>query len=141
VIIAAVVQHIGSVLFSFTDVALVGFLLLFALGTVSMVFGIMHNTMVLTATPDRVRGRIVGIQILAMGLFPLGSLGLGVLADAIGLQEAVRYVAAGGLVAITLVALAFPELRRPLAGRGGSNVPTQPVQPAPKAVEAPPLAA
>lgn len=112
VLVAAMVQHIGSIALSFAGVPALGILALLMLGTVSMMFGIMHNTLVLTATPDRVRGRIVGLQILAMGMYPIGSLAVGALSDAIGLQMAVRVFASGGLLVLVLLALAFPELRR-----------------------------
>jgi len=112
VLIAAMVQHIVSLVFSFAGVPAIGFVVLLALGTISMTFGIMHNTLVLTATPDRVMGRIVGLQILAMGMFPIGSLVVGQLSDAIGLQMAVRVFAIGGFVTLIALAIAFPELRK-----------------------------
>jgi MFS family permease len=115
----AMAQHLGSFAFSFVGFAMLGFVALVFLGMVSMIFGIMHNTLVLTATPDRVRGRIVGLQILAMGMFPLGSLAVGQLGDVIGLQEAVRVFAGAGFVALVVLALVMPELRgrvKPLNG-------------------------
>jgi hypothetical protein len=112
-------QHLGSFAFSFVGFAMLGFVALVFLGMVSMIFGIMHNTLVLTATPDRVLGRIVGLQILAMGMFPLGSLAVGQLGDVIGLQEAVRVFAGAGFVTLVVLALVMPELRgrvKPLNG-------------------------
>jgi MFS family permease len=119
----AMAQHIGSFAFSFVGIAMLGFVALMFLGMVSMIFGIMHNTLVLTATPDRVRGRIVGLQILAMGMFPLGSLAVGELGDAIGLQETVRVFSGLGFAALVVLALVMPELRgrvKPLDGTGVS---------------------
>ncbi|MDA0677323.1 MAG: MFS transporter, partial [Chloroflexi bacterium] len=119
----AMAQHIGSFAFSFVGIAMLGFVALMLLGMVSMIFGIMHNTLVLTATPDRVRGRIVGLQILAMGMFPLGSLAVGELGDAIGLQEAVRVFSGVGFAALLVLSLVMPELRgrvKPLDGPGVS---------------------
>ena len=108
----ALAQHVGAFVFSFAGFALLGFTMLLFLGMLSMVFGIMHNTLVLTATPDRMRGRVVGLQILAMGMFPLGSLAVGQLSDLIGLQEAVRIFSGSGIAALLVVFLLFPELRR-----------------------------
>ena len=103
--------HVGSFAFSFAGFALLGFTMLLILGMVSTVFGIMHSTLVLMATPDRMRGRIIGLQILAMGLFPIGSLAVGQLGDIIGLQEAVRIFAGGGTAVLLVIFLLFPELR------------------------------
>ena len=112
----AIAQHLLGFAFSFTGIAMVGFITLFGLGMLSMVFGIMHNTLVLTATPDRVRGRVVGLQILAMGMFPLSSLAVGQVADVVGLQEAVRIFTLTGTVILIAVVLLFPELRSRDAG-------------------------
>lgn len=109
---AALIQHVASFAFSFIGFALLGFVMLLLLGMITMVFGIMHNTLVLTATPDRVRGRVVGMQILAMGMFPLGSLAIGQVADLIGLQEAVRIFTAAGILVLLTVLVLFPELRK-----------------------------
>jgi ENTS family enterobactin (siderophore) exporter len=121
VLVAAMVQHLGSVLFSFAGNAASGFAVLLWLGTVSMTFGLMHTTLILATTPDRVRGRIVGLQILAMGMFPFGSLAVGELADAIGLQEAVRVFALSGFGMLVLLAILFPELRRSVEKEGGER--------------------
>lgn len=111
-VIAALAQHIGVFAFSFAGFAMLGFVMLLGLGMLTMVFGIMHNSLVLTGTPDRVRGRIVGLQILAMGMFPLGSLAVGQVADITGLQEAVRIFTVSGFVMLLGVFALFPELRR-----------------------------
>ncbi len=115
VVVGALAQHIGAFAFSFVGFALLGFVALMFLGVLTMVFGIMHNTLVLTATPDRVRGRVVGLQILAMGMFPLGSLAVGQLADVIGIQDAVRVFTIAGTVVLLTVVFLFPELRRSTA--------------------------
>lgn len=117
----ALSQHVMAFAFSFVGFAMLGFVMLLVLGMITMVFGIMHNTLVLTATPDRVRGRVVGLQILAMGMFPLGSLAVGQLADIMGLQEAVRVFTIAGAVTLVAVVLIFPELRGGRAQPGGDT--------------------
>ncbi len=112
VVAGALAQHVISFGFSFVGFAMLGFVVLLILGMLSMVFGIMQNTLVLTAAPDRVRGRVVGLQILAMGMFPLGSFAVGQLADAIGLQEAIRVFSVVGATILVTVVVLFPELRR-----------------------------
>ncbi len=108
----ALAQHVGAFAFSFIGFAALGFVMLLVLGVMTMVFGVMHNSLVLTATADRVRGRVVGLQILAMGLFPLGSLAVGQLADVMGLQTAVRIFTIAGFATLIAAFALFPELRR-----------------------------
>ena len=111
-ITAALAQHFVAFGFSFAGIAVLGFVTLFLLGTLSMVFGIMHNTLVLAATPNKYRGRVVGLQLVAMGMFPLGALAVGQLALAVGLQEAVRVFTVTGTLMLLAVLVLFPELRR-----------------------------
>lgn len=121
-VVAALVQHLGALAFSFAGLPVAGFVLLVSLGSVSMVFAIMHNTLLLSATPNDMRGRVVGLQILAMGLFPFGSLAVAALADVTGLQEAVRLFSIAGIAGIVLLWFLFPELRRSaIAGQTGES--------------------
>lgn len=114
-ITAAIVQAIGSVGFSYTQTVEVGFAVIVGLGLIQMVFGITHTMLILLAAPPNFRGRIMGFQVLMMGLFPLGSLALGVTADAIGLGLAVRVFAICGGVLLGIIWLKYPELRKPPA--------------------------
>ena len=61
-------------------------------------FSSMQSTLILLSAPDAVRGRVMGIQSLVIGVLPLGSLMVGVAAEFLGPGEALRAVAAGGLV-------------------------------------------
>jgi MFS family permease len=113
-ITAALLQMIGSIGFSFTQTVGIGFVTIAGLGLISMVFGITHTMLILIATPANFRGRIMGFQVLMMGLFPIGSLMLGVAADAIGLGEAVRVFAGIGIVLLLLIWVMYPPLRKPI---------------------------
>ena len=112
---AAMLQMVGSVGFSFTQTVGVGFVSIAGLGLISMVFGITHTMLILLAAPPNFRGRVMGFQVLMMGLFPLGSLALGFTADAVGLGQAVRVFAVAGLVLLLLIWVKYPQLRKPLA--------------------------
>lgn len=114
VLVTAFFMHLLAAGLSWLVWAPAGFALLLVLGMIAMGFSIMHNSMLLMITPDRMRGRIVGIQAVVLGLFPLGSLGLGVLAEVLGPAEAIRFVAFGGIGLLVLIAVAYPELRRPI---------------------------
>ena len=111
---AAIIQSIGSIGFSFTGTIVIGFLAIAGLGLVSLIFAITHTVLILLASPPNIRGRIMGFQILMMGLFPLGSLAIGLTADVIGLGQSVRLFAAVGLVLLVLIWVKYPDLRKPL---------------------------
>ena len=114
-IIAAMIQAIGSIGFSFSQTVGTGFVSLAGLGLISTVFGITHTMLILSVAPANFRGRVMGFQVLMMGLFPLGSLALGITADSIGLGSAVRLFAAVGLALLVLIFLKYPNLRKPVA--------------------------
>jgi len=114
-IVAALIQSIGSIGFSFTQTFEVEFIAIAALGLVATVFAITHMTLMLLAAPVKFRGRVLGFQILMMGLFPLGSLALGFAGDAIGLGQAVRLFAVIGFGLLLVIWFKYPELRKPLA--------------------------
>jgi hypothetical protein len=110
----AILQSIGSIGFSYTTTVSIGFASIAGLGLVSMVFGITHTMLILLAAPANFRGRIMGFQVLMMGLFPLGSLAVGFTADAIGLGNAVRVFAVLGVFFLSLIWVKYPLLRKPL---------------------------
>ena len=101
---AAMIQAIGSVSAGFAAIA--------ALGLISTVFGITHTLLILTLTPMNMRGRVMGFQVLMMGFYPLGSLALGIVGDAIGLGQAVRVFALIGLALFAIIWVRYPALRK-----------------------------
>ena len=111
----AMVQAIGTIGFSYVETIGIGFAALAGLGLVSMMFGIAHTVLILTATPNEFRGRILGFQVLMMGLFPIGSLLLGFTANSIGLGQAVRIFALVGLGLLMVIWARFPLLRKPIS--------------------------
>jgi MFS family permease len=111
---ACLIQMVGNIGFSYTQTVGVGFAAIASLGFVSMIFAITHTILILRAAPMNFRGRIMGFQVLMMGLFPLGSLALGFMADLIGLGQAVRLFAVIGVVLLILIWIKYPALRKPL---------------------------
>ena len=109
---AAMIQAIGSIGFSYTTTVSAGFAAIAALGLISTVFGITHTLLILTLTPMNMRGRVMGFQVLMMGFYPLGSLALGIVGDAIGLGQAVRVFALIGLALFAIVWVRYPALRK-----------------------------
>jgi MFS family permease len=73
----------------------------------------LSNALVQTQVPDELRGRVMSIFTLAFfGLFPVGSLIAGSLADVIGEPPTVLIGAIIVLVVATLAWLRFPQIRR-----------------------------
>ncbi len=86
---------------------------IFLTGTGLMLFNAVSNTMLQTAPPDSLRGRVMSLRaFLFAGMTPIGNLQIGAVAQWLGPRPA---VAIGGLVclasAITITAL-VPQLRR-----------------------------
>ena len=111
---ASLLQGIGNIGFSYTDSLGIGFLVITGLGLISMVFGITHATLILLVAPLNLRGRIMGFQMLMMGLYPIGSMALGVFGDLVGLQQAVRFFAISGILLLLLIWFKYPQLRKPV---------------------------
>ena len=111
---AAIIQGVGSIGYSFAQTFGIGFVALIGLGFGGMVFGIAHTTLILRAVPPNYRGRIMGFQLLMMGLFPIGSLALGFTADRIGLGDAVRLFSIVGLIMLTFIWIKYPIIRKPM---------------------------
>lgn len=71
------------------------------------------NTLVQTAIPDRLRGRVMSLYILVFfGAFPLGNLLAGRLAESLGILTAFRLMAAVSLAVSAVILLRTPELPR-----------------------------
>lgn len=75
-------------------------------------FGVLQSTLLLTLSPAEVRGRVIGIQGLAIGILPLTTLVQGAIASAIGVP--LTSFIASALLAINMLAffIWLPRLRR-----------------------------
>ncbi len=85
---------------------------LVAIGVLQQVFfGTLTVTLQLAA-PDRLRGRVMGIQsVVFMGCGPLGVLAIGTLGTFIGVSNAILIGGLGVLLVATVVALRVPVIR------------------------------
>ena len=111
---ASMLQAFGNIGFSYTDSMGIGFLAITGLGLISMVFGITHATLIMIVSPPNLRGRIMGFQALMMGLYPIGSMALGVVGDLVGLQQAIRFFAISAILLLLLIWFKYPQLRKPV---------------------------
>ena len=98
--------------FGATGLPAVSATVLLAIGVAGACFSSMQSTITLLSAPPAIRGRIMGVVSVCIGTGVLGFLYIGLLADWLGAPLAVMLTAAQGLVAMVLVGLIWPELRR-----------------------------
>lgn len=113
-LIAGTAQHLLTIVWSYATWFPASLAILVVTGLFTFTFGTMNSNTFLAATPDNMRGRVQGVQIFVIGAFPLSGLAVGVLANAIGPQEAVRWMAVAGTAAMALIWALLPDLRRPI---------------------------
>jgi MFS family permease len=73
---------------------------------------ITNNTILQTTTPDHMRGRVMGVLMIDIGLQPLGGVIAGVIVSATSVAVAWGIGGAAGLVAVAIVALTARSFRR-----------------------------
>ena len=71
-----------------------------------------NNTILQSVTPDYLRGRVMGIYMLDVGMQPLGGVIAGILATYYGVSFSWLVGGATGLVAVIIVTLMAPSFRR-----------------------------
>ena len=71
-----------------------------------------NNSMLQLLTPDRMRGRVMGVYMMDIGMMPLGGLVVGTIADLTSVQTAMIAAASVGLTGVFLVSLFNPRFRR-----------------------------
>ena len=97
-----------QMLLAWSPVVLLTSLVLLALGVVQAGFAVMQTTLVYTATPERLRPEAMGLMTMCIGASPLGFLGVGALAQALGAPTATLVC---GLCGLAGVALTWPVCR------------------------------
>ena len=88
------------------------FALMLAAGISISGFAVMQSTITFLASPAEMRSRVMGVLTVTIGTSPIGMLHVGLLADWFGAGAAVMIMAIEGLVALMLVAVYWPEMRR-----------------------------
>jgi MFS family permease len=78
-------------------------------------FGTLQSTIVLLATSDTMRSRVMGILVLAIGGDPLGQLQIGTLAERFGVQATLAAQGAAAALALVLITTLLPGVLRPQA--------------------------
>jgi predicted MFS family arabinose efflux permease len=103
---------LGLLLFSRAEVLLLVVPALLLTGAMQTSFMSLNNAFVLGRTPPELQGRIMSLFSLDRGLIPLGATIGGLLAEALGPQDALTIMASICLGCTLLVAAFVPTIRR-----------------------------
>lgn len=112
-LLGGIAQGMGLILFaSSSSFYLLSLLLLVTVGGANTIFMTLNNTIIQEMIPDQVRGRVMSLREVSMGLGPGGSLISGAIAGVFGVPLALG--TAGGIsIAVLLgILVAFPQTRR-----------------------------
>ncbi len=85
--------------------------LMVCVGFASATFGVLQATLLLLLAPAEVRGRAMGVQVLAIGVLPLATLVLGAVADALGVAATTVIFGLLLFFAMAVVYITSPGLR------------------------------
>ena len=107
--------------FALSQVYAFSWAMLFFAGIGQACFGIMQSSIILLAASDEMRSRAMGTLVLAIGSDPIGKLETGLLAELYGAPLAVAVQAGMAVVALLLIAMMLPGLRRPIPDRPGHD--------------------
>ena len=100
------------VLFAVSTVYLLSLALVLCVGFLFQIFMTSNFTLVQVISPDYIRGRVLSIRMLALGLGPVGMVVLGTGAEAFGPARATAVMGGVAVVLVTVVLIAIPSLRR-----------------------------
>ena len=103
---------IGLFLFSKTNSISTALAVLFPYGSILIVFWTISSTAIQTIVPDRLRGRVTSLSMITSVSLPIGTLGVGLLSEMVGVQNATSISAVGLLVFMILSFVLLPEMSR-----------------------------
>jgi hypothetical protein len=104
---------LGLVCFAFSSSFALSFVLLLGVGAAAAALDTLGQSLIQRSVEDNERGSAMGVWYFAIGFGPVGHLGLGAAAAAIGAPAALAI--SGGLLAITAAALSSVRAIRQLA--------------------------
>ena len=115
-------------LFALSTVFQLSLLLALVLGFMMQVFLTSNFTLIQVASPNYIRGRVMGIRMIIMGTGPLGMLALGIGAERFGPAPALAVMGAMTMVLMVSVIIAIPSLRRVEPGEEGDALAAKPAE-------------
>jgi MFS family permease len=99
-------------LFSLVDVYEMGVLILVVGGFGIAGFAAMQSAIMFSEAPSEIRSRLMGVLSVCIGAGPIGVMHVGWLASMMGGSTALTVIAIEGVVALGILIMKFPELRR-----------------------------
>jgi MFS family permease len=99
------------ILFSLSSLPWVAFLLLAFIGFSMMTFRVNNNTLVLTLSPDELRGRVMSIYMMDHAFTPLASAALGACADIFSTPAALAAAGVLGLASMLMLMASIKQMR------------------------------
>ena len=105
------VYTLTVLLFGWSSWVWISALFLIAAGLAGAAFGVMQSALVMLNAPLPLRGHMMGVLSVCIGLGPVGFLHIGWLADWLGAAEAVMLVGAEGLLGFVICWWLWPELK------------------------------
>jgi MFS family permease len=112
-IVGSIWMCLALIAFAFSTNYQFSWVMLFLSGLGMSCFGTLQSAIILLAASDEMRSRVMGLLVLAIGSDPLGQLLIGSLAEQFGPQLTLVGEASAAALAILLVAIFLPALRRP----------------------------
>ena len=112
--ISTIMLCVGSLVFTTNNSFLSGCITIAILGSGTTFFMNMHNRILLSQTPNPLRGRIQGLSQFGIGFFPIGSLLVGILGDNIGILYSMRIFSYFGIISTAIILIFFKELKNKL---------------------------
>lgn len=109
---ALALAGLGMLVFSRLDGLVAGVAVLMLLSSIVTVYWTMGGATLQLVVSDEFRGRVASLATMSMGLFPLGSLIFGGIAQLQGAQTATAAAGVALVVGTVLLSLRFPALRR-----------------------------
>ena len=100
------------VLFAISTVYLASLALVLCVGFFFQIFMTSNFTLVQVISPDYIRGRVLSIRMVALGLGPIGMVFLGTGAELFGPAQATAAMGAIATVLVLITLIAVPSLRR-----------------------------
>ena len=85
---------------------------LFIVGLMCAGFTTMQSTLIYSAAPPEMRGRLFGVVVICIGTGLIGFANIGLMGELFGAATAIRIVALEGLIPLILIGLGWRQLRR-----------------------------
>ena len=111
------------VLFAISTIYLLSLTLALLVGFLFQIFMTSNFTLVQVISPDYVRGRVLSIRMIAMGIGPVGMVLLGTGAEIFGPAQATAVMGAIAVVLVLGILIAMPSLRKVQATAADEEAP------------------